>query len=316
VVVTLDGRANDGEAYESDNVRSVEEVLGGSGDDVLVGDADANGLFGGPGNDALAGGGGDDVLAGGPGQDGINAEDPVPTRDSVGCGAERDRVFGDTRDTVRNDCEAIDLSGTLGYAAVAGAGPDPPVLGESVVVAPVSGVVLVAPPSAGDPDATREVPAEPAVPLDEERNVPVGSVIDTRLGTVALTTAVDGQGTTQTGQFDSGPFQVFQAKQAGATADLALRGGKSFARCGGPGVKVFSAARRRPIRRLWGETHGRFRTGGRFASATVRGTRWLTEDRCEGTFVKVARGAVLVHDAVAGRDVVVSEGQSYLARRQ
>jgi Ca2+-binding RTX toxin-like protein len=315
VVVLLDGRPNDGERAESDNVVNVERVLGGAGNDVLVGDAGANELSGGPGDDAIAGHGGADVLSGGPGRDGINADDPVAIPDTVGCGDQRDRVFGDAQDTVRADCEAVDRSGTLGYAAVAGAGADPPVLGESVVVAPVSGVVLIVPPSSDDPGATRDVPAEPAVPLDEERNIPVGSVVDTRLGTVALTSAVDFAGNTQTGQFESGPFQVFQAKQEGATTDLALRGGKEFARCGGRGVQVFSS-RRRSVRHLWGDAHGRFRTGGRYASATVRGTRWLTEDRCEGTFVKVVRGAVLVHDAVAGRDVVVAAGESYLARRR
>jgi ferric-dicitrate binding protein FerR (iron transport regulator) len=47
------------------------------------------------------------------------------------------------------------------------------------------------------------------------------------------------------------------------------------------------------VRRLWGrDKGGRFRTHGHNSTATVRGTRWLTEDRCDGTLTKVTSGAV------------------------
>src|SRR3712207_6890811 len=40
----------------------------------------------------------------------------------------------------------------------------------------------------------------------------------------------------------------------------------------------------RSARRLWGrDKGGRFRTHGKNSHATVRGTRWLVEDRCDGT---------------------------------
>lgn len=330
VIVTLDLLPNDGEQGEGDTLEGTEQVVGGSGGDILVGDDGPNALYGGPGDDALAGRGGEDVLVGGPGKDGINAGDPSGAaaasgadapRDTVVCGGDRDRVFGDSRDSVDGDCESVDRSGTLGYAATSGAGPDPPEVGRSVVVRPISGVILIVPQTSTDPNTRLDVPASPPVPLDDERNIPIGSVVDTRLGTVEMTTAVDRAGKVQRGQFHSGPFQVFQREADGATADLALRGGKSFAICGrqsGPGRPVFAArAKRRKgklIRRLWADAKGRFRTGGRFAAATVRGTRWLTEDRCEGTLVRVARGTVVVHDAVLDRDVEVNAGERYLAR--
>ena len=53
------------------------------------------------------------------------------------------------------------------------------------------------------------------------------------------------------------------------------------------------AARRRitRVRRLWGRDRGgRYRTYGRHSHATVRGTRWLTEDRCLGTYTRVTEG--------------------------
>jgi hypothetical protein len=49
-------------------------------------------------------------------------------------------------------------------------------------------------------------------------------------------------------------------------------------------------------RRLWGNGRGRFRTRGRYGAATVRGTKWLTDDRCDGTLVRVKRGVVAVKD--------------------
>lgn len=68
-----DGFANDGRAGEGDDVQSsVEAVLGGSGDDLIKGDASAELIDGGPGNDNLDGRNGDDEIHGGPGNDVLN----------------------------------------------------------------------------------------------------------------------------------------------------------------------------------------------------------------------------------------------------
>jgi hypothetical protein len=69
------------------------------------------------------------------------------------------------------------------------------------------------------------------------------------------------------------------------------------------------------VRQLWGSGQGRFRTRGRFAAATVRGTRWLTADRCDGTLTRVTQGVVQVNDLRATRQVTLRPGGSYLARR-
>jgi hypothetical protein len=55
---------------------------------------------------------------------------------------------------------------------------------------------------------------------------------------------------------------------------------------------------KRRVRKLWGDGRGRFRTRGRYGAATVRGTKWLTLDRCDGTKVRVVRGKVSVQDLV------------------
>ncbi len=68
------------------------------------------------------------------------------------------------------------------------------------------------------------------------------------------------------------------------------------------------------VRQLWGTGKGSFQTRGKYAAATVRGTKWLTSDRCDGTQVKVSQGVVQVTDLAQRREVTVRAGGSYLAR--
>ncbi|MGA2496204.1 MAG: hypothetical protein ABSH20_00595 [Tepidisphaeraceae bacterium] len=82
LTITLDGKANDGSRAapgvpaENDNVLpDIEIVIGGSGDDKIVGDNLANTLIGGPGNDSLYGMGGNDVLVGGTGNNYLSGGD-------------------------------------------------------------------------------------------------------------------------------------------------------------------------------------------------------------------------------------------------
>ncbi len=80
VSVTLNGAINttltvDGIA--EDTLRNIENVVGGSAGDVLVGDAMANFFDGGGGNDLLIGGGGNDILEGGLGIDTASFADKI-----------------------------------------------------------------------------------------------------------------------------------------------------------------------------------------------------------------------------------------------
>ncbi len=58
----------------------------------------------------------------------------------------------------------------------------------------------------------------------------------------------------------------------------------------------------------------RYRTKGRYATGTVRGTRWLTSDGCRSTRISVTRGVVTVRDLVRKRNRAVRAGRSYTAR--
>jgi Ca2+-binding RTX toxin-like protein len=115
VFVNLAEPGNDGETDENDYVlEDVEKVVGGSGDDTLLGDAKVNVLAGGPGNDRVAGAEGDDELAGEEGNDNLSGD--------VG----NDTLFGgDGNDTLFGAAGNDDLKGEAGDDNLdAGAGTD------------------------------------------------------------------------------------------------------------------------------------------------------------------------------------------------
>jgi len=95
---------------------------------------------------------------------------------------------------------------------------------------------------------------------------------------------------------------------------LILQGG-NFGSCKSRRLSAVGAdaKTRKPVRRLWGNGKGRFTTKGRYSSATVRGTKWLTEDRCDGTLTRVIHGVVRVRDFRAHKNVNVHAGHTYLA---
>jgi streptogramin lyase len=184
-----------------------------------------------------------------------------------------------------------------------------PVLGESVAVAPVTGGVRVKLPG-----------ARSYVPLVAGASIPVGSLVDTRSGTVRLRSARDRAGATQKGTFWGAIFQVRQPRRGRGMTSLVLRGGR-FTGCPSGLARAATIARdggrRRVVRRLWGrDRNGRFRTHGRDSVATVRGTEWTTIDRCDGTLTRVREGEVLVRDLRRKRSVLLGAGRSYLARHR
>ena len=92
VRVSLDGRWDDGQAGELDDVETdVETVIGTSGNDVLLGNAYNNQLVGLAGNDRLVGGSGNDGLNGGAGNDTL---DGGIGNDTVAGGEGRDSITG------------------------------------------------------------------------------------------------------------------------------------------------------------------------------------------------------------------------------
>jgi hypothetical protein len=176
-----------------------------------------------------------------------------------------------------------------------------PVIGESVGVEPVSGEVSFKPAGA---TAFRR--------LEASEIIPVGSAVDVSKGTVRMTAAAKAPGATQKGNFSGGRFKVGQ-KAASALTTLRLQGG-SFRSCRRNVNRKSAYAAARRIRRLRGNARGRFRTRVRRSTATVRGTRWTMEDRCDGTLTRVRSGVVVVRDFAKRRNIRLRRGGRYLAR--
>ena len=204
-----------------------------------------------------------------------------------------------------DDAQGDDNSGSAPGAGNDGSGTSTPTataprLEQSVAVSRNSGAVAVRRP--GDHGFKQ---------LTTGSVIPTGSVVDTRHGSIALTSAMPHR-KRQTGRFRGGVFKVDQARNG--LVDLYLRGPVCSASSATPGRASAAVASRRP-RRLYGRDHGgRFRTHGRNSQATVRGTRWMVEDRCNGTLTRVTQGAVSVRDFAKRKTVLVKAGEQYLAR--
>src|SRR5579884_1454073 len=175
-----------------------------------------------------------------------------------------------------------------------------PVFARTVVVAPVGGRVLV------------DVPGGYGgfVRLTTPRAVPIGTLLDTTAGTVRLTSA-NPTGTTQSGRFFRGIFRIEQSRSGGGLVNLVLRDNLKRSVCAAAQATAQAAVNQRVLGLLRGTAKGRFRTTGRFAAATVRGTDWGVRDRCDGTLTVVRSGVVVVRDFHLRRTVIVRAGQTY-----
>jgi hypothetical protein len=182
-------------------------------------------------------------------------------------------------------------------AAAAPAGRDP-VAGRTAVAEPLSGTVIARLPGRRGVIVLRSV-----TPL------PTGTRIDTRGGRVRLTFATRTPdfprlGTTQTADVDSGVFSIHQARGRSGV----------LLRLEGAGPSCGRAAYGRPLgpRHLWVDARGAVTTSGRNARASARDARWLTEDRCEGTLVRVTRGGVHVRGRASRGAVRLGAGAGRL----
>ena len=206
--------------------------------------------------------------------------------------------------------EQADTAGNLGLSAPATftaaappvvVVPEPtpvPVLRKSVVAGRVSGTIRV---------RTRRGKFRR---LGANESIPLGSEVDATKGKVRITSAAGAGGKTQSALFFDGVFVITQTKGSKPITQLALSSKLSCTST----RKASQSARKRKVRRLWGDGKGRFRTKGRHGAATVRGTKWLTQDSCDRTLVRVQRGTVAVRDFGKRRTVLVKKGRSYVAR--
>jgi hypothetical protein len=212
---------------------------------------------------------------------------------------------GDSRPDVAVSAYGTNTFTVLVNPAPAGPPPGPtptptplptPVAGKTVNVAPVSGKVTIKRPGSNR-----------FLTLTAGAQIPVGSSIDTRTGRISIT-AAQGKGKTATADFFDGLFKLTQTKGSKPVTTLALTEKLICPR------GASAAAKKKKSRKLWGDGSGSFRTRGQYSAATVRGTRWLTQDSCTSTLTRVVRGAVSVRDLVKRKTVIVRAGKRYTAR--
>jgi hypothetical protein len=182
----------------------------------------------------------------------------------------------------------------------------PPVLTKTSNLTPVSGHVLVKLP--GSPKFT---------PLTTAAQVPFGTIIDARHGKVIVTTARRNGGTQQMVFFD-GMFKITQSSNGVVLA--ALTGG-NYRVC--PTARerrhllhahTSRTSKKHVVRKLWAEGHGSYTTKGTYASGAVLGTRWLTEDLCEGTLIVVSTDRVAVTNLITHKRRIVKAGHRELVK--
>jgi hypothetical protein len=191
--------------------------------------------------------------------------------------------------------------------------PPKPVLGKSENVAPAFGRVLVKKPR-----------SRAFALLTERRQIPVGSQIDARRGTIKLTAAA-GHGKLQTGRFGSAVFGLMQLRRGLEKGLTILRLLSDTGSCAAHpaadprsdpfGPIATAALSGRVLQTLRASVHGHFRTRGRYSAGTVRGTTWETIDQCDGTLTVVQRGTVDVYDFGRRVTIPVHAGERYLASK-
>jgi hypothetical protein len=176
--------------------------------------------------------------------------------------------------------------------------PPTPVANQTVVVHEVSGKVRI-----------KLRGTKRFLDLDATQGIPLGSEIDTKKGAVELTSVSKPGAPPEKATFSEG---IFKIKQSRGITVLTLT--EKLAACPKKGHAAAAAKKKPKSRRLWGNGKGKFRTAGKYAAATVRGTKWLVQDTCAGTRVRVKQGSVKVRDNVRKKNIVLRAPKSYLAK--
>jgi hypothetical protein len=207
--------------------------------------------------------------------------------------------------------------------------PPAPVLGKSVNVSPVSGTVFIKPPPGkslgGAADKAALSKGQGFVPLTEARQIPTGSEIDALHGSLSVVSNTGKIGKTQTATLTGGIFKLSQDRSGiskGLTnfnlVESAFKGAPSYTLCKpkkSADEATVAALSSKTLQLLKVSGHGKFKTTGRYSSATVRGTIYTVADQCNGTLTHVIRDTVLVDDFVRHTTHLLHAGQSYLAKK-
>ncbi|HWH10606.1 MAG TPA: IPT/TIG domain-containing protein [Solirubrobacteraceae bacterium] len=199
------------------------------------------------------------------------------------------------------DAAGSTVGGATSFVTVTGTPVGRPLVGQTFSAAPISGLVAVRLPGAG----------QAVTQLTAARHLPVGTTLDTRHGAVLLTTATAGGGE-RSGSFSGGTFTVSQAAAGAGVPELRLVRPSTTSRLCAAG-----AGQSRPATVLGlvrAIATGRFEVRGRYGAASGSGATWTTSDRCDGLLTSVGQGLVEVSAPAGGRRVTVRAGTTYLEK--
>jgi uncharacterized repeat protein (TIGR01451 family) len=108
-------------------------------------------------------------------------------------------------------------------------------------------------------------------------------------------------------------FTIGAPTDAAGQTVLTLTNG-DFNTCSAPRKLSANKPNATVVRQLWGHAKGNFRTTAKYSSATIRGTTWGVQDRCDGTLTTALDDPVDVFDIAKGKTVTITGGQTYLAK--
>jgi hypothetical protein len=214
--------------------------------------------------------------------------------------------------------------------------PPPPVLGKTANVAPVSGIVYIELPPGGKLASLASFSRSPLptqafaaltkgrnfIPLTEARQIPLGSILEASRGVARITTATTAspKGKLQAGDFGAGLFKLLQKRKERGLTELNIINNlneRQICASTGKGKKASTATSHlssKVLGHLRANSHGHFTARGKYSAATVRGTVWGVENRCDGTLTRVTRGVLSVRDFRKRKTITLFTGQTYLAR--
>jgi hypothetical protein len=249
-----------------------------------------------------------------------NGCSPQTLQPTASCTVDVDFLPGAAGDRTASLLVTDNAPGSPQALPLTGSGLPPPTLYTTANAEPVSGDVTVAlPPTAGARASVLK--GRKFIPLREARQVPIGSIFNTRTGRVRIATATQTRNKAQAGQFFAGFFQLLQRRSEKSLTEAKLVG-SNFKTCTATGkgrsaqIAKKKKIDKKVVRTLRADVKGKFRTRGRYAAATVRGTAWSMQDRCDGTFTRVQRGTVVVRDLKSQRSVTVKTGKSVLVPKR
>jgi hypothetical protein len=172
----------------------------------------------------------------------------------------------------------------------------PPVLGQTVLVAPVSGVVAV-----------RLAGTHVFLRLNAPLDLPVGSEIDTRHGSMSVAEATGVTGGVEVATVDGGRAIVTQGAATGAPTTFRL---SQPLACGKTATAAAKHGRKRRHIRV-SENGGNWDTRAQYVATAAEGTNWTTTDICGASIVTVRSGLVSVTNLINHTTVTLTAGQHF-----